>query len=294
MNEDQAGSRLMAAGRKWKRLGRRRFGDVEDLLQRQELFCVSACDRFLHGERFSGQLWGIPNPDGSLEGLLIHSRGSLFPILNSNTVAGFNVPPALLRFLNKTHIHAVQGLRYDVLALEQIMEDLGKQSADEIDYDLMALDRGPSPETLRAGPPGLSIRRPELWELDTIYPLQAAYEIEEVLPRGAIFNAAACRVNLKHILKEEIVLVAELQGQIIAKAHTSAASFTRFQIGGVFVHPDSRGLGIARRICAELARTLINSGRGLSLFVKKRNRSARIVYHAVGFKPIADYRITYY
>jgi predicted GNAT family acetyltransferase len=292
MNEDQAGSRPQAAGRKWKRLGRRHLGDAENLLHRQELFCVSACDRFLHSERFSDQLWGVPNPDGSLGALLIHSKGSLFPILNSKTAAGFNMP--LLRFLNKTYIHAVQGLRQDVLTLEKIMEDLGKRSIDEIDYDLMALDQGPSPETLQAGPPELSIRRPELWEMDTIYPLQAAYEMEEVLPRGAVFNAAACRVNLKHILKEETVLVAELKGQIIAKAHTSAVSFTRFQIGGVFVHPDSRGLGIARRVCAELAKTLINSGRGVSLFVKKRNRSARIVYHSVGFKPIADYRITYY
>jgi GNAT superfamily N-acetyltransferase len=255
---------------------------------------VSACSRFLRPRRSAGQLWGFPNPDGSLKALLFHTKGTLFPILNSRDAAAFNLSPSLLRFLQKNHVHALQGLREDVLVLEKVMEDLGQRSADEIDYDLMALDRGPSPETLRAGPPGLSVRKPELWELDDIFPLQSAYEMEEVLPRGAVFDAAASRVNLKHILKEEVVLVAELKGQIIAKANTSAVSFTRAQIGGVFVHPFCRGQGIARRICAELARTLVNSGRGVNLFVKKWNRSARIVYHSIGFRPIADYRITYY
>ncbi|MDR1444909.1 MAG: GNAT family N-acetyltransferase [Treponema sp.] len=281
-----------AAGLQWKRLDRRRFGDVEDLLYRRELFCVSACSRFLYRERFSSQLWGFSNPGDSLTALLLHSKGTLFPVSNSRDTAAFG--PSLLYFLKKNYIHAVQGLREDVLALEKVMEDTGRQSIDEIDYDLMILDNGPSPETLRAGPPGLSIRKPELWELDDIFPLQSAYETEEVLPRGAVFNAAACRVNLKHILKEETALVAELKGQIIAKANTSAVSFTRAQIGGVFVHPGCRGQGIARRVCAELAGILINAGWGVSLFVKKRNRSAQIVYRSIGFKPIADYRITYY
>jgi predicted GNAT family acetyltransferase len=308
-------SRSPGAGREWKRLGWRRFGDVKELLRRREPFCVSACARFLRPELFPGQIWGFSDRSGSIRALLLHNKGTLFPIFdnqnnqnNQNSqssqtgqtgqkgqdTGSFNLPPVLLKYLKKTYIYAVHGLRRDVSVLQTILGELGKHSADEIDYDLMTLNREPSTETLRAGPPEVFIREPKLWELDDILPLQKAYEMEEVVPRGADFNAAVCRLNLKRILKEQKVLVAELEGQIIAKANTSAVSFTRTQIGGVFVHPSCRGLGIARRICAELSRILINSGRGVNLFVKKWNRSAQRVYHSVGFKPISDYRIAYY
>jgi predicted GNAT family acetyltransferase len=293
MIEGRAGW-FRAAGRQWKRLGRQRFKEAEELLRRQELFSVSACARFLRPERLSNHLWGFPGPNGAMESLLLHSKGTLFPIFDARDTAQFDMPPFLLRFLRKHYIHAVQGLREEVQALERIMGSLGKTSADRIDYDLMALDQRPSVETLRAGPPGLSIREPEAREVEEILPLQTAYEREEVLPQGGSLNAAVCRLNLERILKEERILVAEWGGRIVAKANTSATAFTRAQIGGVFVQPDCRGLGIARRICAELARNLILSGWGVSLFVKKQNQSAQRAYRSIGFRPVANYRITYY
>jgi ribosomal protein S18 acetylase RimI-like enzyme len=286
--------RRVLEGQGWKRIGRRRFPEAEEYLSRRELFCVSACARFLRREGSSRLIWGFPGADGSVKALILHDQGTLFPIFDGPDSGADRMSPPLLRLLKRASIHAVQGLRDDVLMMEKIMGDLGRQSTEGIDYELMALNQGPSADTLRAGPPGLSVRAPELWELEEIFPLQTAYEMEEVLPQGTVFNAAACRLNLKRILKEETVLVAELEGRIIAKANTSAASFTRAQIGGVFVHPSYRGLGIARRICAELSRILISAGWGVSLFVKKWNQSARIVYHAIGFRPIASYRITYY
>jgi GNAT superfamily N-acetyltransferase len=286
--------RRALAGRGWKRIGRRRFSEVEEFLSRREPLCVSACARFLRREGSSYQIWGFPGAGASPKALIFHDRGTLFPIFDGGDPGAAGMSPPLLRLLRRASVHAVQGLRDDVLTLERIMGDLGRQSAEGIDYELMALNQGPSADTLRAGPPGLSLRTPELWELEELLPLQTAYEMEEVLPQGAVFNATACRVNLKRILKEETVLVAELGGRIIAKANTSAVSFTRTQIGGVFVHPSCRGQGIARRVCAELSRILIRAGWGVSLFVKKWNQSARLVYHAIGFKPVAAYRITYY
>jgi predicted GNAT family acetyltransferase len=279
---------------RWKRLGKRRFKDVEELLRRWEPYGVAACARFLHLSRMSDQIWGLRDPGGALNALLLHSRRSLFPVLCNSNTTETKGPGFIGRILRKSRIHAIQGLHDDVLALEGIMTGLGARSADRIDYDLMALDHQPATETLRAGPQGLIIRQPSSRDLEAILPLQEAYELEEVLPQGAVFNAPACRLNLEHIINGEQVLVAEMGGRIIAKANTSAVSFTRVQIGGVFVHPDYRGRGIARQVCAELTQTLIAAGWGVSLFVKKRNQSAQAVYRSIGFRPIADYRIVYY
>jgi ribosomal protein S18 acetylase RimI-like enzyme len=265
------------------------------LLRRWEPYCVSACARFLAMDRFSDYLWGRWTARNSADALLLYSKQTLLPVFPMfDGAAGIELSRSMLRFLKKGRFHAAQGLRRDLLILEKIMADLGKESTDPIDYDLMSLDRGPAAETLQAGPAGLSIRTPDSQELENILPLQAAYEREEVLPQGSNFSITACRLNLEHIFREQRILVAELGNQIVAKANTSALSFTRAQIGGVFVRPEYRGRGIARRLCAELAKALKSAGWDLSLFVKKRNHSAQRAYRSIGFRPIADYRISYY
>ena len=280
---------------RWKRLGQRSFGQAEKLLRCREPYCVSACARFLDLTRFNDCLWGFRDTQDSVSALLLHSKQTLLPVFPPfERTAEIDPPRSMLRFLRNGRFHAIQGLRKDILILEEILAGLGRKNLDPIDYDLMALERGPSIETLRAGPLGLTIRAPESQELENILPLQAAYEQEEVLPQGSSFSRAVCRMNLEHILKEQRILVAELDGLVVAKANSSAFSFTCSQIGGVFVLPDYRNLGIARSLCAELSGLLKKSGWGVSLFVKKRNRGAQKAYRSIGFRPIADYRISYY
>jgi ribosomal protein S18 acetylase RimI-like enzyme len=196
-------------------------------------------------------------------------------------------------FLRSYPIHAVQGLRGDAEQMEAVMAGFGYEPAERIDYDLMALDRHPLPVPGEF-PPGLVLRPPREEDGDGLFALQAAYEREEVLPRGAVFDPAVCRLSLDRILKRERVLVAELDSRLVGKINTSALSFSRCQIGGVYVHPAFRGRGIARRMAAVFVQDLFSGGPSLSLFVKKRNTAARAVYLRTGFETIGDYRITYY
>ncbi|MDR1900917.1 MAG: GNAT family N-acetyltransferase [Treponema sp.] len=174
------------------------------------------------------------------------------------------------------------------------MATRGYHAAETIDYDLMALDREPPAAAFRSGPSGLIIRAPAKNDTDEIFRLQAAYEQEEVLPRHAVFNAAASRIGLERALGSEQMLVAELDGVIVGKINTSARSFTRYQIGGVFVRPDCRGMGIGLSMGAAFFRALILGGSGATLFVKKKNAAARALYRRLGFTILGDYRISYY
>jgi predicted GNAT family acetyltransferase len=124
--------------------------------------------------------------------------------------------------------------------------------------------------------------------------LQAAYEQEEVVPRGSTFSPAASRVNIANIIVNGQTLAAELDGRLVGKINISAVSFTRYQVGGVYVHPDFRGLGIARRMATEFIGPLVAQGRGVTLFVKKSNLAARRLYSGLGFSVRGDYRISYY
>jgi GNAT superfamily N-acetyltransferase len=174
------------------------------------------------------------------------------------------------------------------------LTSLGYHAKERRGYDLMALDGQPKRDSPAAGLRGLLFRKPGFTDLELLYPLQAAYEQEEVLPRGTAFNPAVCRFNLSKILAREQSLIACLGTRIVGKINTNAASFSRVQIGGVYVLPEYRSQGIGRRMTAAFVGELIKAGRGLTLFVKKDNAAAQKIYRQLGFKTIGDYRISYY
>jgi uncharacterized protein len=276
---------------RWYKIRKDERYKAEAFLREREKYCVSASWRFLSMKEGRDYIWYMPVAGGGISALLIHNRQSLFPVFGKNSQ--IPAPRFLSRFLCKVYIHAIQGLRDDAEHLEALMEDQGYYAAERIEYELMNLDSKISSVT-RAGPSGLILRPPMPKDEDHLWALQSAYEKEEVLPANANLDPAVVRLNIQNILKREHVLVAELDGQIVGKINTSAESFTRYQIGGVYVRPDCRNLGIGSKMTATFAEGLLAQGKGLSLFVKKRNLAACKVYRKIGFSVTADYRITYY
>ncbi|MDR3116143.1 MAG: GNAT family N-acetyltransferase [Treponema sp.] len=265
---------------------------VAAFLQTREPYCVAASARFLQRNR-QDQIWVQENRctrPRRIAGLIIHSKGTLFPVFNRMSPGFLKDFP--VRALQSPGFYAIQGIRGDVALLEQVFALRGLCSAKRLDYDLMTLDQ--EPPWLLSPVPGLILRYAEPRDMEEVLRLQAAYEQEEVIPRGEVFNPALCRLSLEHTLRHEYLLLAQGKSKILGKINTNAASFSRYQIGGVYVCPDYRGLGIASYMSAAFARDLHTAGRGLSLFVKKQNPGAREVYRRIGFKVVEDYRISYY
>jgi ribosomal protein S18 acetylase RimI-like enzyme len=276
---------------RWHSLKKRDFPAAESFLREREKNCVTACACFLRPEK-TGHIWFLPGEAGNIASLLIHNRGSLLPVLGENK--DIPAPRFLGRFLSLIPIHSVQGLTCDTEVFEAFLLRAGRRSGSRIDYETMYTDREPWAGVLPKGPPGLILRPPDTADIEALFPLQAAYEQEEVLPPDTAFSPASCRLTLERIIRREYVLAACLDGRIVGKVNTNAESFTRWQIGGVYVQADCRGRGIAALMIAALVRELVARGKGVSLFVKKRNAAARSVYRRIGFVNAGDYRIVYY
>lgn len=276
---------------KWRKMKKRQTAETENLLRSNERWCMNACSRFSGLKTSKGKVWTLTGNSGKITAFIVHVRYSLLPVLCGVTDIP---PPDFLRgFFTNALIHSYQGRKNDILILETALEKIGLSAPEKIDYDLMCIDRPPS-DYLAAGPSGLVIRKPSADDLDGLAALHAGYEKEEVLPESSEFSAAASRLNTERILKREQILVAELDGRLIGKINTNAVTFTRYQIGGVYVHPDYRSLGVARRMIGIFTADLVSRGRGVSLFVKKSNPGARSVYRRVGFEILGDYRIGYF
>ena len=289
---------------RWRKMKKNDLGKIEELLCSCEPLCVAACGRFLKRDPSKDLVWIRQNREGRIFAMLIRSRRDLLPVfcgtLNEAEGRSFQctdsipLPRFLFGFLGMPSLHSIQGLKNDVLILEKHMEKFQMQPTESFDYDLMSIDKAPHNNCFSAGPAELVLRYPRYSDMDALAALQAGYEQEEVLPKSAVFNPAASRLNMEKVFSGEQLMAAELNGQLVGKINTSALSFTRFQIGGVYVHPDYRGMGIATRMTAEFVRYLISQRRGVSLFVKKSNPAALSVYRRLGFEILADYRISYY
>ncbi|MDR1985786.1 MAG: GNAT family N-acetyltransferase [Treponema sp.] len=269
-----------------------RIVPVEAFLQAREAYCVAAAARFLQ-RGMQDQIWVQENQyagQGSISGLIILSKGALFPVFNG--ISPESLTDFLVQGRQNLRFYAVQGIRKDVALLEQALALSGVCSARRVDYDLMVLDQEPAWLTARV--PGLILRYAEPRDMESLFHLQAAYEQEEVILQGGVFNPALCRLSLEYIMTHEYLLLAQWKSKILGKINTNAASFSRYQIGGVYVCPDYRGLGIASYMGAAFVRNLLAAGRGFTLFVKKRNSAAREAYLRIGFKVLEDYRISYY
>jgi len=273
----------------WRKIKKSQIAGAEELLRANERWCMNACSKFLKG---GSTVWVLGGKKGVPSALVIQARQTLMPVLcDQETVP----PPRFLRgiFSGKVSLHSLQGRKDDTLVMERALEKMRLYASEKKDYDIMCLDHPPI-SCRSSAPVNLVIRKPVPEDMNALAILHAAYEQEEVLPAAAEFRPAASRMNIERIFAQEQMLVAVLDGCLIGKINTNAVTFTRYQIGGVYVHPDYRGLGIAGRMTFEFVESLTAQGRGISLFVKKSNAAARRVYHRIGFEITGDYRIDYF
>jgi predicted GNAT family acetyltransferase len=277
---------------RWRKMKEKDAGETEALLRAMEGSCVNACSKYLKRNQSKDTIHIFRGINNKIDGLIVHSASTLIPVLRTGNV--MPKPLFIDSFLHKIKIHSVQGIKEDVAAFEDQLEKTGRFAEEINDYYLMSLDKLPDEKGYLSGPGNLILYKPRLSDLDALVPLQAAYEQEEVIPKNSTFSPLASRVNLAKIITRERILAAELDGKIIGKIHINAVSFTRYQVGGVYIHPDFRRRGIALRMATEFTASLITRGRGVTLFVKKNNDAARRLYENTGFTMCGNYRISYY
>jgi hypothetical protein len=78
------------------------------------------------------------------------------------------------------------------------------------------------------------------------------------------------------------------------RASVSARTADAAQISGVFVPPERRGRGIARRGMSELCARLLQNSRVACLFVNDFNAPAIAAYRGIGFVDYADWGSVFY
>lgn len=156
-------------------------------------------------------------------------------------------------------------------------------------YDFLVGPPGPVPVPGGAG----ELRADREADAEALFPLQEAYEKEEVLFDPSDFQPLASRLHFWKSLRAQELVSLWIEGRPAAKAATNALTPGWAQIGGVFTVPGRRGQGLQHRLMPFLMNRLWSQGRRSCLFVKKQNGPAGRLYRSLGFRESGDFTIVY-
>jgi len=308
----------------WKKLRKSAHPQAEAFLRQREPYCVSAISRFTAG--MVSNIWATPKKvpgtswepnakkvPGTFLALLLYGKRLLFPVFAfpptqtaEYQADGLPLPAFFPQILKSDPLHAAQGLAGDMDLLEAALQKKGFSPTSSYNYELRSQTVTDTTSPFRENPRksadpssfaslrGLTIRMAAMSDTKALFPLQAGYEQEEVLPLGAQFEPAVCLKGLEYLIAQKMLLMAELEGRPVGKVNINAQSYNCLQIGGVYVRPEFRSLGIAQALTTALIQNFARQKQHFTLFVKKTNIPARRVYDKLGFAKIGDYRISYY
>jgi GNAT superfamily N-acetyltransferase len=145
------------------------------------------------------------------------------------------------------------------------------------------LDRAPAPG-------GSGLRRATLADLPILVPACAAAYLDEVgvdaYGRDPKLFERRTRLQIEH---ERSWLWRE-SDRILFKAEASAWTARAVQLQQVWVEPELRGRGYARRALADLCRLLLAQTPVVCLFVRPENAPAIALYESVGMRRTITYR----
>jgi len=230
---------------------------------------------------------------GSALAGLVHlggASGAILPVADDAAAQGALAARVATRLSVVPRRFQVVGPRAAVTAVVTHLHDAGLAPRLMRPQTYMAVERGRLPPFERLA--GLRPARPE--DYDLIYHSGAELRAEEIEedPRGADPETYArrvveeCRQGYTHLWIED--------GALRFRASLSAITPDAVQISAVYVPPEHRNRGYARRGLAEMCLRFFERARAACLFVNDGNAPAIAVYQRLGFRACAEWASAFY
>ena len=143
----------------------------------------------------------------------------------------------------------------------------------------------------QAPPPGeTGLREATLSDLDVLVEASAHAYAEEVGVDAYARDPALFEWRTRSQVEQGRSWVWRRNGRILFKAEASAWTDKAVQLQQVWVEPELRGRGYAKRALADLCRLLLKSTPTVCLFVRPENAPAIALYESIGMRRTITYR----
>ena len=129
---------------------------------------------------------------------------------------------------------------------------------------------------------------------EKLFPLERAYQIEEVIPPNFAFSDQLLRDSFKLNFQSQKIFALEVSDAPVAKAAITSFGENFALLGGVYTLPEARRKGFAAALIRHILRHLAAENKSVSLYVKKKNLAAVELYKSLGFESAGEYRLIYF
>jgi len=236
-------------------------------------------DNGLISELNRGTFYGCRNSEGRLEGVALIGHATLIETRTRGAIKEFAL---VAQIHNRLHM---------IMAEQEKVEEFWNHYADDGQSMRLAcrellFELKTSLET-RTQVEGL--RLATIDDLHLIAPVHAAMAEAEsgVNPlekdREGFLNRCTRRIN-----KNRVWVIIE-DGKLIFKADVQAETPEIIYLEGVYVSPEVRGTGLARKCFTQLCKNLLTKTRSICVLANEDNEKAHAFYRMCGFKRISNY-----
>lgn len=277
------------------------FASLENFLVKYEKNCVSLLSRIKNREV---NIYCILGDNHEIRGIFTYSSGGQILHCIPDALQHYDEYLVVLRIyfsnLNLKNIFSVVGEEIGTnLILSSVYLATRKMPENSQVFNLMEYlpgheSKGNGLKFIPATVNSVYAANCSMSLLDTLIPIQEAYEREEVLTKKQDFNPLMSKVGLKKSIMENNMYAAFFENQIVSKAAVNAVGKNCVQLGGVFTVPDCRKLGFAEFLIKKIVAEKKLIGKKVVLFVKPKNIAAVNLYKRCGFSSFGKFKISYY
>ena len=129
---------------------------------------------------------------------------------------------------------------------------------------------------------------------EKLFPLERAYQFEEVIPPNFNVSEKLLRDSFRLNLQSQRIFALQIEGAPVAKAAITACGKNYALLGGVYTLPEFRRKGFATILIRHILRLLAAENKCASLYARKNKIAAVELYKSLGFESVAEYRIIYF
>lgn len=236
-------------------------------------------DNGLVSEHNRGTFYGCRNSEGRLEGVALIGHATLIETRTRGALREL----ALVAQIH-SRLHMIMAEQEKVEEFWNCYADDGqpmRRACRELLFELKrAIEIPGAAEGLRLA---------TLDDLHLVAPVHAAMAEAESgvnpleVDREGFLQRCARRINKNRVwvmVKDE---------RLIFKADIQAETPEVIYLEGIYVSPEERGSGLARKCFVQLCKTLLNKTRSLCLLVNEENEKAHAFYRLCGFKCVSKY-----
>ena len=141
--------------------------------------------------------------------------------------------------------------------------------------------------------PGFDLRPAEMKELGEVTKAHAAMVFDETGTDPLTSDAEGFHSRCAGRIDQGRVWVHMAAGRLLFKADVVSDTPQAKYLEGLWVDPEFRGLGVARRCLSNLCRRLLNGSNAVCAFVESKNTRAQSLYFKNGFLLVDLYRKFY-